>query len=447
LKTFQETIEYIGGSREKFDLEVRIFNISCIVISLLALLATMINIVLQVNFALTIITFVAVFIFSVFFYFSRYRKKFNVLYLPFLLLINIIAGILWFLNGGTQGPISFGYILLVTFAVIIGKKRDQVFLVTLIIAMLFFLFVIEYKYPLSIVGYKSEQTRFFDFTSTLIIFVFLTSIIVRALKSNYDIEREHALSHEIEIANSMNYAMKIQNAILVNEDDFVSYFNDAFLLSKPREAITGDFYWIKRLGTRKIIVAADSTGKGLAVAFMSILGITLLNEIIANSQSIGADEILNRLRNRIAKSFRKNDSRDAIKFDLDISLCIVDESNSKLEFAGAGNPIYLIRNGILQRLDADRLPISFEDIDILYSKKEIELRPNDCIYLFTDGYIDQFGGNEGKKFMSKQFKELLIEIHQLEMAEQKNVLLKKHDEWKGKENSQTDDMLIIGIRV
>lgn len=447
MKTFQGIIEELSGSRKIFNLESRVFNISCVVISVLALFATLINLVLQVNTALTLITFLSSIIFSVFFYFSRYKGQFDRLYLPFLLLINIIAGVLWFLNGGTHGPIAFGYILLVIIAVIIGKPRDQVFLISLIIAMLFFMFFIEYKYPLSIIGYKDDQTRFYDYTSTLIIFVFLTSIIVSALKKNYDDEHEQLTETALELSNSFNYALKIQNALRVNEELFISHFKDAFLLNKPREVISGDFYWIKRIGNRKIVVSGDSTGKGITVAFMSILGKTLLNEIISNNPEIGADEILNRLRNRITKSFRQDGSIEAIKFDLDISLCIIDENDMKLEFAGAGNPIYLIRNNKLQRLDADRLPVSFEDIDILYSKKEIDLLKNDRVYMFTDGYIDQFGGPGSKKYMTKQFKEVLLEIHQLEMEVQKEILLKKHLEWRGSNIEQTDDVLVIGIRV
>lgn len=210
LKSFYEIVEQIGGSRYKFTLENRIFNIACLALSILASVATIINLILTVHIALISLTFVSSIIFAVFFYFTRYRGRFNELYLPFLFLINIIAGILWFLNAGTKGPIAFGYMLLVVISVIIGKRRDQFFLVTLVLAMLLFLFLIEYNFPQSIIGYADEKTRFFDYTTTLLLFIFLTSVIIRALKKNYDEEREFASHRQEEISSGLSMQIKFK---------------------------------------------------------------------------------------------------------------------------------------------------------------------------------------------------------------------------------------------
>ncbi|NOZ46654.1 MAG: SpoIIE family protein phosphatase [Chlorobi bacterium] len=445
MKSFYQILEQLGGSRSKFSLENRIFNIACITLSALALFATIINVILQVNIALTLLTTVSVIIFTLFFYFTRYKNKFNSVYIPFLLLINIFAGILWFLNGGTHGPIAFGYMLLVVIAVIIGKRRDQVFLVSLIIVMLFFLFFIEYNYPLSIIGYEDDKTRFFDYTSTLILFIFLTSIIVRALKKNYDEERKLTSISKKGLKNSLNYANKIQNA-LINSNELTTFFNDSFIISIPQNIVSGDFYWIKKVGRKKIVVVADSTGQGILGGILSIYGISILNEIISSVSEIEANIILNKFRNTLNETFHNNNLENSYG-NLDVAICIFDENNQYLQHSGVGNPLYLIRENDIKRLDVDRLSKSFNGKTTAYSNTEIQLKNNDVIYLSTDGYINQPGGAEKKKFMSKQFKELLLSIHTLPMAEQKELLISKFDEWKTNENEQIDDVLIIGIKI
>lgn len=230
--------------------------------------------------------------------------------------------------------------------------------------MLFFLFFIEYNYPLSIVGYTDEKTRFFDYTSTLLIFIFLTSIIIGALKKNYDDERNIATQKREEISLGLKYANKIQQALLAPSEEINKYFEDTFILNMPREIVSGAFYWIKKVNRKKIIIAADSAGRGVSGALMSLLGISILNDISNTNPNYQAKEILIDLYERVRESLRIGESGESVEEGLDIALCIFDDENKILQFSGAGNPIYLIRNNELKRLDAERLPIILESIDI-----------------------------------------------------------------------------------
>ena len=254
-----------------------------------------------------------------------------------------------------------------------------------------------------------------------------------------------------EILDSITYAKKIQAALLPPEQYFHEVLNDVFILFKPRDIVSGDFYWIKQVKQFTILAAADCTGHGVPGAFMSMLGMSYLNEIVQRREITQANQVLNELRKQIRNSLRQHGQPEESKDGIDMALCVIDEKNNTLQYSGANNPLYLIRDKDgapeLTEFKADRMPLGYYQGRFnTFTNKDIQLEYGDVFYLFSDGFIDQKGGRDNKKFMSKKFKDLLIRIHQEPLQEQKKILEKTLTDWMG-DNSQIDDILVIGVRV
>jgi CheY-like chemotaxis protein len=269
-----------------------------------------------------------------------------------------------------------------------------------------------------------------------------------------EIEAQHALAtkQKKRMTDSIQYAQRIQKAVLPLESAFSDSFRDYFILYKPRDIVSGDFYWITRKDDVLIIAVADCTGHGVPGAFMSMLGVAYLNEIVnkiainKHISALNADGILNQLREMVITSLHQTGDATEPKDGMDISICIIDFENKKMQFAGANNPIYLVRNKEITQYNPDKMPVSYhQKRDIPFTKHEIDLKLNDRIYLFSDGFIDQFGSSTGEKFLSKRFKELILRICDRPMAEQHRLLEITLDEWRGNK-PQLDDVLVIGLR-
>ncbi|KPK82511.1 MAG: hypothetical protein AMS27_14480, partial [Bacteroides sp. SM23_62_1] len=223
-------------------------------------------------------------------------------------------------------------------------------------------------------------------------------------------------------------------------------FPESFILFLPRDIVSGDFYWICRKKHTIVIVAADCTGHGVPGAFMSILGVSFLNEIVSRDIP-RANIILNRLRENIMKSLHQTGDIYEHKDGMDIALCICDLEKRELQFSGAFNPMYLIRDGELNEVRGDKMPIGIAPTEEKsFTNHVLDLRKNDLIYIFSDGFADQFGGPEDRKFRYRPFKELLVRIHKQDMGKQKKLLEQKFYNWKG-EVDQVDDILIIGFKI
>ncbi len=250
-----------------------------------------------------------------------------------------------------------------------------------------------------------------------------------------------------DIVSSIRYAQRIQEAVSPQKKQMDKLFPQHFVLWKPRDIVSGDFYWMIQKDNKVIIAAADCTGHGVPGAFMSIMGISFLNEIANSKDIITAAEILNRLRNNVITSLNQEGAETDTKDGMDISLCIYDFDNMMMQFAGAYNPLYMIREGELSVIKADRMPIGVHDrSNQEFTNMEFSIHKGDIFYILSDGYIDQFGGPKGKKFMTKRFKELLLEIYMKPMAEQKEILWNTILDWRG-DIEQIDDIIIIGIKV
>jgi serine phosphatase RsbU (regulator of sigma subunit) len=270
---------------------------------------------------------------------------------------------------------------------------------------------------------------------------------IEAQRDEITVQRDEILNQKEEITASITYAKRIQNAVLPLKDHFEKIFSDHFILFKPRDIVSGDFYWIAEDKKKIYFTAADCTGHGVPGAFMSMLGISSLNEIIANeNDNLTANRILNLLREKIKFSLHQTGKEGENKDGMDMALCILHKNKNVLEYAGAYNPLYLIRDGELIEYKADRMPVGIYHVEKgTFTNNEIEIRKNDSIYIFSDGYADQFGGPAQTKFKSANLKKLLLEIHDKPLAEQKQILDERLAKWKG-DLEQVDDIIFIGIR-
>ena len=270
---------------------------------------------------------------------------------------------------------------------------------------------------------------------------------------NEEIEAQRDLANKQneEITDSINYARRIQSAMLPPETYISELLFENFILYHPRDIVSGDFYWVKQVKEYIVIAAADCTGHGIPGAFMSILGIGYLNEIVQRREITQANMVLNAMRRQIKNSLRQHGGRDESKDGMDMALCVLDMKNNTMQYAGANIPLYLIRGAgndpQLIEVKPDRMPIGYYfGKDASFTNHEIALEPGDTFYLFSDGYIDQKGGGENKKFLSRRFKTLLLGIQDKTMHDQKEILEKNLSDWMG-DNFQVDDILVMGVRV
>jgi serine phosphatase RsbU (regulator of sigma subunit) len=266
-------------------------------------------------------------------------------------------------------------------------------------------------------------------------------------------QKDKILEQQRSITESIQYARQIQTAILPPDEVIKYLLPKHFILYRPRDIVSGDFYWLTHKHGEIIIVVADCTGHGVPGAFMSMLGCALLKDVITSTEIPKANQILNDLREKVILSLRQTGREGEAKDGMDISLCIINTEKMSLQYAGANIPLYYVRQGRLKEIKADKMPIGISSkAGNLFTNHVIKIYKNDSIYLFTDGYVDQFGGESGKKFLSKQFKELILEIQNNIMIDQKEILNQKLNEWMGltgpyERHEQVDDITIMGIKI
>jgi serine phosphatase RsbU (regulator of sigma subunit) len=258
--------------------------------------------------------------------------------------------------------------------------------------------------------------------------------------------QELRYQHE-QITDSINYAKRIQTVMLPSKEFVDELIPENMVLLRPRDIVSGDFYWYKQIKNFIIFAAADCTGHGVPGAFMSMLGMSFLNDIVSKSRFDKPNEILNTLRKRIKKSLNQTGKSNEAADGMDISICVYDTEYNIMQFAGAYNSLYLIRDNELQVYKADRQPVAIYIQEKDFTNHEFKVQKGDCIYLFSDGYKDQFGGDSGQKFKSKRFNQLLLDIHQKPMPEQREILDKTIVEWMDNKYDQIDDILVLGVRI
>ncbi len=309
--------------------------------------------------------------------------------------------------------------------------------------------------------FKRERNRqYYLFVLALGLLAFSIVIFKHNLvrkKANKDLQnqRDTIAKQNEEIRDSILYAAKIQNAILPPKSEINKFYPENFILYLPRNIVSGDFYWAKTLNyngiEHLILVAADCTGHGVPGAFMSMLGVAFLNEIVnhySHVNELTSDKILNELREKVITSLNQSGTERETKDGMDISLCLIDTQSLKMQFSGAYNFIFIAReNEEIIKVSADKMPIGVyprEKKD--FTRTEFQLLPNDRIYLFSDGFPDQFGGDKNSKFLIKNFKQLISDSYQNDMKTQEMIFKNAFEQWKG-DRKQLDDILVMGIKI
>jgi serine phosphatase RsbU (regulator of sigma subunit) len=272
-------------------------------------------------------------------------------------------------------------------------------------------------------------------------------------QTNTLLETQNAIISEKnkDISDSINYAKKIQDAILPNTIELNNTFLHNFIISLPKDVVSGDFYWFEQINQYKLFAVADCTGHGVPGAFMSMIGNTLLNSVVNEKKIIRPDLVLNELRNEIIKALKQGEE-STNKDGMDVSLICINTETNQLQVACANNPVWIVRTDDLSKVDLieikpDKQPIGFVTTDTIpFTLHTLQLNKGDVIYQFSDGFADQFGGEKGKKFKYNQLKQLFLNNSNLPMNTQAEILTKTFFDWK-KDLEQIDDVLVTGIKI
>ncbi|NPA68572.1 MAG: SpoIIE family protein phosphatase, partial [Chlorobi bacterium] len=268
--------------------------------------------------------------------------------------------------------------------------------------------------------------------------------------SELKLQKEQLQKNNIRITDSINYAGKIQKALMPSHKFFRKRFPESFVVYKPKDIVSGDFYWAKEIrrgyDSYTVIVAADSTGHGIPGALVSMLGMSLLNEIVRKEEIKTANSILEELRKELKSSLnQKNDSGDRTE-GIDMAVIMINDKTREMQYSGANSPLYVIRNGELILFEPTVNPVGVFLKELPFKNHLFQLMPGDMLYLFSDGFEDQFNGKTGEKFKLKRFRELLLKIYKKSCIRQKQILEKIFEDWKG-DCEQIDDVLILGLRI
>ncbi|MBN1252814.1 MAG: tetratricopeptide repeat protein [Bacteroidales bacterium] len=295
---------------------------------------------------------------------------------------------------------------------------------------------------------------------------------IEAQKEEIEKQRDIGLQQKKEITDSIIYAENIQRAVMPSDEFMHTVLSDYFMLFRPKDIVSGDFYWMKKIKNFLVVAIADCTGHGVPGAFMSMLGSIFLNETVTSRSLDNAGQILDKLREKIKKSLHQSGKEGEAKDGMDMSFFIIDTETLELQFAGAYNPLYIIRENVTQEildketekgaviynskdinenayfieLKGDRQPIAIYSYEKEFSNYTIQLQKGDRIYSLSDGYPDQFGGIDGKKFKAKGLKDFLLSIYKEDMKTQHELLNKQFEDWKG-EIEQIDDVILFGLKV
>lgn len=250
------------------------------------------------------------------------------------------------------------------------------------------------------------------------------------------------------LTDSISYAERIQGAIMPPLSLVKSMLPKSFILYLPKDVVSGDFYFIEQLGDEVVFAAVDCTGHGVPGALMSVVGFNYLHQAVTEKHLTKPSEILSFLDAGVNERLRQTGGASGVNDGMDLGLCTLNTKTNVLQYAGAYNPLYVIQNGELLETKADKLPIGVNTDGTVdeYTNHIMQLKEGDCVYLFSDGYADQFGGPKGKKFKYRQLRQTLIEMNHFTMPEQKIKMIEIFEKWKGNQE-QIDDVLLIGIRV
>lgn len=447
--------QLIAGHPDKFDVEKRLFNIAVLISIIVSAISLVINANLNLPQGLQVIIGVGS-VFLVYIYINARILQQFFIWTYILSSLLILSGS-WLLNEGPNGSINYLYILAFVIFLSITNRKKHVSISILIILNLFVLYTIYYFLPQYIYSYPTEAIKKADLLFTFMYVVFFSALIFSSLRMNFENEKnkvenqkkELELQHK-HITDSIRYAHEIQLGMLQEIESFKLFFKQSFIFWQPKDVVSGDFYYFKEFGKEKdkiICAVADCTGHGVPGALITILGLSSLNEIVLQNPDLTASEILEHMQVKIKGALQQGKRSVENRDGMDMAVCILEKKSNILQFAGANRPIYIIRSGELIELQPNRKPIGMNYYDDKsFQNQNIQLYMDDTIYLFTDGFSDQFGDAENRKYFVSNFKKLLLKQSHLPLAEQLEIIGDSYHDWKGT-TEQTDDILIMGFHI
>ena len=391
------------------------------------------------------------FIFTGAAYWFNYKKQFRFAsyYVFFFLILNLTSAIL------VHNDIGGEYLMIpgsLAAFVIFKRKSDSLIILVFFILACAAAQILKHYIPPVLILEENLRTGFY-YLNIFISFMVSGSIITnfKSVIESYEetvlTQKKQIEERSKEITDSINYAKRIQYTLLAHGEFLKNNLPEHFILFKPKDIVSGDFYWATRTSPRGggregafYLAVCDSTGHGVPGAFMSLLNISFLNEAISEKNIVNPNEVFNYVRKRLITTISQEGGQDG----MDGILCCID--NGKITYAGANNAPVLVRNDQLIEQPADKMPIGKGESTSDFNLYSIEVNKGDLLYLFTDGFADQFGGPKGKKYKYKQLEEKLKSISNLPLSEQKSILERSFNDWKG-ELEQVDDVLVIGIRI
>ena len=425
----------------------RILFLSCFFIGLYI----PINIILGNYFFFAVQTFFFVCISIAYWFNHKKWFRFSTYYIFFFIILNILFALVMHNNAGTE------YLLIpssIAPFIIFRRINDSlIMLVFFMIACIVGLTLQQYITPLII--YKEKTRMILYFINVIISFAISGAIIIsfKRVIENYEntliTQKNKIETINQEITDSLNYAKKIQEALLPSGEYASCILNEHFVLFKPKDIVSGDFYWGTRVNEWLIVTVADCTGHGVPGAFMSMLGVSFLNEIVRKKEVKKASEVLDYLRDSIIDALQQKGNVGEQQDGMDMALVVLNKNTNELQFAGAKNPLFIISSNApneIQVVKGDNMPVGIYGKLKSFKNNEFKMNTGDSVYLFTDGIVDQFGGEKRKKFLTKRLKESILKISHMPMSEQGENLNNIFETWKG-DNLQTDDVTIIGFKI
>jgi len=293
---------------------------------------------------------------------------------------------------------------------------------------------------------KEKEAQFAIILGAILVLALLAVLIVFVLRANQNRRKDNKILYQKnkEITDSIRYAKRIQKAILPSNDVIKRCLPESFVFYKPKDIVAGDFYWMEEMGDKVLFAVADCTGHGVPGAMVSVVCHNALNRAVKEFGLIEPAAVLNKVNDMVIEAFEMSD--DEVKDGMDIALCMYDRSTRKLAYAGANNPLYILHKEEFKEYKADRQPIGVYGDRKPFTNTEVDVQEGSSIYIFSDGYIDQFGGPKYKKFKKRQFIEMIQKMQPMLLPQQKKHIGKRFKEWKG-DLEQIDDVCVIGVRV
>lgn len=383
-----------------------------------------------------------------YFLISRYASiGFTKIY--FCILPGLLVTMFSVLAVGKVGSDKYYLFSTVILPLVLFKKKKHYLPLVLANVALYFVIECLQEVVKPVATLPKSQLLVYTTVNSMTIFIFIYALIHLFKNEIFgfqrQIEDQKAIIDEKnqEVRESIEYAKRIQHAILPSEDFRKQYLPDSFVLYKPKDIVAGDFYWMDKANGKIYFAAADCTGHGVPGAMVSVVCHNALNRALHEDKLIHPAKILDRTREIVIETLKSE--ANSVKDGMDIGLCSYDVASKKLEFAGANNGLYLIRNGVLSEIKPDKEPIGLFENSSPFTNHEMIMNQGDLVYLFTDGFADQFGGPKGKKYKYKPFKAFIQKLDETPIEGQAELLSNEFEKWRGS-IEQIDDVCIIGVR-